>query len=378
MVSLGEEDAATMFVCDSKTGVWSRSKILIGGAVTRSIELWQRKMYDDTLTQRQKDRVFSWSRSTRSELGRSHLQGSLPAALSIIQSEGKLTDLMEKGLVVCREEELNAEMRYIGTPNGVVDLEDGFLLTPVEAKKKLVTKSTRVEYKPMIHLEENEHASDVRGLMFHLSQEESDWIEGYIGHALWGSPDGWAWLVGAASSGKTTLIEAIHSALGDYVFAIPRKMLKKQQFDQAHDEGLQMFMDGTRLAIASDILSNVDMESDLVKGLATGDINIGRRAHGRFEGQGKTVTASMVFAFNEGQTPRIEHTDSGFMRRLRVLRYPPLDPSIMKPKEYRDSFKTNMDIREHVLAWLIDCAMQHKTIPPTTPGWRFSHRGHAT
>ena len=83
---------------------------------------------------------------------------------------------------------------------------------------------------------------------------------------LWGSPDGWAWLVGAASSGKTTLIEAIHSALGDYVFAIPRKMLKKQQFDQAHDEGLQMFMDGTRLAIASDILSNVDMESDLGEG----------------------------------------------------------------------------------------------------------------
>ena len=186
MVSLGEEDAASLFVCDSKTGVWSRSKILIGGAVTRSIELWQRKMYDDTLTQRQKDRVFSWSRSTRSELGRSHLQGSLPAALSIIQSEGKLTSLMEKGLVVCREEELNAEMRYIGTPNGVVDLEDGFLLTPAEAKKKLVTKSTRVEYKPMIHLEENEHASDVRGLMFHLSQEESDWIEGYIGHALVG------------------------------------------------------------------------------------------------------------------------------------------------------------------------------------------------
>lgn len=367
LVSLGEDDESTLYVCDPKTGLWVYSKMMAGLAVNRSIEAWHRGMDKFDLGKIARDRVVAWGRTTSSERGRDALRSSLSTALAIIQSENRLDELKKKGLTVCHDEDLNADTRFLGALNGVVDLEDGKLLTPKQGRGKLITLSTGINYKPFIHLEESDHTEAVERLTFHLEAEEEEWIKGYLGHALWGKPEGWAWLVGAAESGKTTLIEAVHAALGDYATAIPSKMFKKQPLATAHDEGLQLFMGGIRIAIASDILSNVDLEADVIKRVATGDIDIGRRTHGRYEGRGDSFTASMILAFNEGQTPKIDHMDEGFRRRLRVLRYPRLDPSMKRPRSFRESFKNNTSLREHVLSWLIECAMRHKTIPESTP-----------
>ena len=249
----------------------------------------------------------------------------------------------------------------------MISLADGTLLTVAEGRSKLISKSTGCRYVQMAHVETSDAAGAVDLLLDHLQSAERDWIEGFLGHALWGSPDGWAWLIGPGASGKTTLLEAAQTALGEYAFTIPRKMLS-ERVQSDHSEGLHLFTSGARLAIASDILSDVDMESGLIKGLATGDLANERRAWGRIEGTGIEISASMILGFNEGHLPKIPFTDEGFMRRLRLLRYSPIPSSRLQPRSYRDSFKQVPAWREATLAWLVDCAMRHRTIPDDTPG----------
>ena len=371
MVALNEEGEAALRVCESETGLWRRSAVAKGVVIEQSMERWERYLlhpdHSPVLGSTQKARLKTWIGRSRSPLGHKAIEDSLSTALGVLESYDELDDLIKRGLLVCSESDVDAQKGYIGASNGVIDLADGTLLSAAEGRTKMIGKSAGCRYVQLAHVEITDAADAVQLLLGHLQIAERDWIEGFLGHAMWGSPDGWAWLVGPRSSGKTTLLEAAQTALGEYAFTIPRKMLS-ERVQSDHSEGMHLFTSGARLAVASDILSDVDMESGLIKGLATGDLSNERRAWGRIEGTGAEVSASMILGFNEGHLPKIPFTDEGFMRRLRLLRYSPIPASRKKPKSYRDSFKQIAAWREATLAWMVDCAMRHREIPDDTPG----------
>ena len=371
MVALNEEGEATLRVCEPETGLWRHSAVAKGVVIEQSMERWERRLlhpdHSPALGSTQKARLKTWIGRSRSPLGHKAIEESLSTALGVLESYEELGDLKKRGLLVCSENDVDAQKGYLGASNGVINLADGALLPAVEGRTKMISKSTRCRYVQMAHMETTDAADAVDLLLDHLQIAERAWIEGFLGHAMWGSPDGWAWLVGPRSSGKTTLLEAAQTALGEYAFTIPRKMLS-ERVQSDHSEGMHLFTSGARLAIASDILAEVDMESGLIKGLATGDLSNERRAWGRIEGTGTEVSASMILGFNEGNLPKIPFTDDGFMRRLRLLRYSPIPASRKKPKSYRDAFKQVPAWREATLAWLVDCAMKNREIPEDTPG----------
>ena len=373
MVSLNEEEEATLRVCNPDTGVWRRSEVHVGAVIEQSLERWERYLIspdrERELSQGNQTRLRTWIGRSRSPLGHKAIRNAVSAAVGILQEDPTWKKLVDRGLILCMESDVDAQMGYIGAPNGVVDLNSGKLMPPAEGRTKLVSLSTGTDYVFGAHQMGGEATEAVELLLDHLDMAERQWIEGYLGYAMRGSPDGWAWLVGPSGSGKTTLLEATQSALGEYAFTIPRKMLS-ERVQSDHSEGVHLFTSGARLAIASDILSDVDMESSLIKGLATGDIGNERRAWGLIEGTGKQVSASMILGFNEGSLPKIPFTDDGFMRRLRLLRYAPIPETVKKPKSYRDAFKTSKAHREAILAWLVDCARTHTELPADTPGGR--------
>lgn len=265
-------------------------------------------------------------------------------------------------VVECNDRALNADMRYIGAANGVIDLRTGELLIPAEGRAALVTMSTDTAYRAGKHLSDAEPL--IPALFERLPADVEAWLVAALGHAMRGYPDGWVWIVGESRSGKTTFLEAVHYALGEYSTFIPDGVLSEKE-GGSHDEGMQLFTAGTRIAVSSDILAGVRL-SDRVKGIATGDIQSIRRAHGRYSGRGDRMTATLVSTFNHGRLPRIRGEDAGFMSRLRVLEW---DNRIEDDRTMRARV-TEREFRESLLAWLVDAAVAAKGMPQSTKDGR--------
>ena len=72
------------------------------------------------------------------------VQQMLDAALKVMREEGEPC----RDVTTCRAEDLDADLRYLGTANGVVDLYTGDLLLRDQARTRLVTIKCPVEYHP--------------------------------------------------------------------------------------------------------------------------------------------------------------------------------------------------------------------------------------
>ena len=106
--------------------------------------------------------------------------------------------------------ELDANGRYLGCRNGVVDLKTGELLGCSDARKHLVTRSTEISY------DSEARCDAVDQLTSHLKTEVAEYLWEVLGRAIWGTPDKhFIFLLGPRDSGKTTLALAIRKALGE-------------------------------------------------------------------------------------------------------------------------------------------------------------------
>lgn len=373
MVATDEEGNARVLVCDTESGLWSNSAGAIGRVHETAIERWQRRFMAELpnlrLPGRRVREFWDWGRRARSPATRRAVLDQVATAVGILQMYDKLDKLKEAGLVVVQDTELDAQLRYMGTANGVIDLDSGKLLPPEEGRTKHVTLSTGIAFHNDAHVLGTDAAEAVTQLFAFMSSEEHEWLAGFLGHSLWGRPDGWAWLVGESRSGKTTLLEAIKNALGQYAFTIPRGILRYSRNPSSHSEGLHFFRSGARLAVAGDLMNRQDeLDSALIKQLATGDESTDRRINVGFESRGLRVTASMMLAFNHGKTPQIAWEDDASVVRLHTLFYPAIPPEERRGKNFQSLFKENQAVKEAMLARLVEYATVHRELPADIPG----------
>ena len=120
---------------------------------------------------------------------------------------------------------LNADKRYLGCANGILDLDTGNILPAEEAKGKFITRSTGIAYRP------DAQDTYIDQLLAHLGDEEKDYLLNAVGYAVRGNPGRvWYLLLGPTGSGKTTFLRAVAAALGKadaggYAFAHWPKVL---------------------------------------------------------------------------------------------------------------------------------------------------------
>ena len=350
MLAENDYGVITLYTMRSN-GVWREHDGDRAAHIKAAAAAWLEDLPNDmdiTLRRKARGRV----QSTLTARGWTDVEAVLSLAARELRAAGITT------VVECHDRDLNADMRYIGAANGVLDLRTGKLLIPAEGRAALVTMSTDTAYRAGKHLEDEEPL--IPALFERLPADVEAWLSGALGHAMRGYPDGWVWLVGESRSGKTTFLEAVHHALGEYSTFIPDGVLQEKD-GGSHDEGMQLFTSGTRIAVSSDILAGVRL-SDRVKGLATGDIQSIRRAHGRYSGRGDRMTATMVSSYNPGRLPRIRGEDAGFMSRLRVVGW---DNRIEEDNTLRARTRT-AGFRESLLAWLVDAAVAADGMPQST------------
>ena len=261
-----------------------------------------------------------------------------------------------KGLTECKATELDADRRYLGVANGVVDLCTAKMLEPAKARFRLVTLSTGIEYDP------NAKSDDVDLLTKHLSEEDRLWWWQVMGYALYGRPSRRIYvIVGPPGAGKSCVANALRSALGPYASEPADSALSESGSLGSHSTELSAFAAPTRVAVMDEAnFPRNRISPSLAKRLSGDSTFTYRKLH-----QDPTTveaTATLFLVCNPHSVPRMNLEDDALASRLRELPYPAV-PDDQKDPELPDRLRTN-EFRCAMLARLVSEASKLKPAYP--------------
>ena len=259
------------------------------------------------------------------------------------------------------DSDLDADTRFIGAQNGVIDLDTGRLLSHCAGRSKYVTRALPDDYDP------DARHPDIDRVLKRTDAYTLD----ALGFALRGRPSRrWYLLLGPPNGGKSVLLNAARSALGStsdggYGFALTPTALIRDRVSagNSHSAHLVDFPVG-RIATASDIPGDGRLDTSMIKAVTGMD---GMTA--RDVGQRSTGThlprATMFVSMNPTDVSRINMSDHALVDRLRVLDYAPIpaserDPGMLERVTWPGQ-------RQAMLAALVDAAARNSVPPPDTP-----------
>ena len=187
------------------TGIWQRSDAAAGLLLSDVSRDWSRRAIDNLPAGRAKTVVTYLKNNARV----SH-QKQVIAQVPLVRLRWQQDrDPDFHRLTVNSIEDLDADGRYLGCANGVMDLATGTLLTQHQARRVLVTRTTEINFRP--------HATHwaVEALLSHLDDETRECLLAVLGRMLWAQPNRvFIVIIGPTGGGKTTLLLAVHAALG--------------------------------------------------------------------------------------------------------------------------------------------------------------------
>ena len=298
------------------------------GQTSRWMKSIARLITADALAIADKDKRASALRHAK----RGESAGGVAGALTLAGTELEL---------VITPDDLDADPFLLNCQNGIVDLRTGEIGNHDPAL--LLTKITGAAYQ-----------SGARGEAFEqfLSSVQPDesmraYLARLLGHTLEGRQVVHILPIfhGEGSNGKSTLVNAAMSALGDYADAADPGLLTARGYD-AHPTGVADLY-GLRLAILHETDSGRRLAEGTVKRLTGGDRIKARRMREDFWHFDPTHT----FVVLTNHRPVVGGTDEGLWRRLRLVPW----PVVIRPEERDEELSAKLMLElDAVLTWLVD------------------------
>jgi putative DNA primase/helicase len=234
---------------------------------------------------------------------------------------GALTLAGTENEVVVTPDDLDADPFLLNCPNGTLDLRTGELREHDPAD--LITKVTAGAYDPAAN-------GPVFGeFLARVQPDEAmrDYLARLVGHGLVGQVVEHLLQIhcGEGANGKSTFINSITAALGDYAAPADPELLTARTFD-AHPTGVADLF-GLRLAILHEADKGRRLAEGTVKRLTGGDRIKARRMREDFW----SFEPSHTFVMLTNHKPVITGTDEGIWRRIRLIPW-----EVVIPPEERD------------------------------------------
>jgi putative DNA primase/helicase len=254
--------------------------------------------------------------------------------------KGALTLASTEPEIALAPNDLDTDPYLLNCPNGILDLRTG-QLRPHDPKA-LLTKMTGASYDPQ-----------APGPMFFKFLERiqpdaamREFLARLLGHSVDGTVAAHILPIfyGDGANGKSTLIDAVMKALGDYADAADPDLLKARRFD-AHPTGVAD-LHGLRLALLHESDAGHRLAEGTVKRLTGGDRIKARKMHQDFW----SFEPSHTFLMLTNHKPVVSGTDEGIWRRLYLIPF-----EVVIPPEERDDelgAKLNQESAA-ILSWLI-------------------------
>ena len=262
-------------------------------------------------------------------------------------------------LTVADITEIDSDTRYLGAPNGVIDLQTARILPPAEGAATLTTMSIPDNYLP------SAVSKDIDQMLGRLPPEDVGWLLAALGYALRGWPSRRIYLLlGKAGGGKSTLAAALKAALGtDYCRELADGTLTQNRSsgDGAPRPELGI-LTSSRIAIVEEPGGSLSVP--VIKKVTGDGAAVWRPLYSN-EIMERRITATIIMASNPESMPAIDMLDSGVRERFRVLPYAPI------PDGERDAALrwrvVERPARQALVAMLVKTAAQTTRPPEDIP-----------
>ena len=201
-----------------------------------------------------------------------HIEHQMLAVMYDLEGHGLQHDAQ-----VVESSEVDHDLGVAGTPGGVLDLHTGEILTPADARKKLVKSRIPDLFNP---LAQHEWVDDTLPPLdeCHRAMDEGDPWPLYraevLAYCMTNPPRRQMMLeLCAAGSGKSTFVNALQRGWGPYVMSIRSVALmepdRREAGSQSHNGDLRHLMAPARLAFAQEWAGAANIQ--LLKAVSGGD-----------------------------------------------------------------------------------------------------------
>lgn len=241
--------------------------------------------------------------------------------------------------------DLDAHEALLNCANGVLDLRTGHL-GPHDPTLRL-TKTTGIAYVP-------DATHDDWGIKALAALPDTDtvaYLQRYLGAAATGERDRGGPILfqqGDGANGKTTVMETVMHALGEYAVQLPDKLLGGQ--GNEHDTQW-MTLQGARLACVEELPEGHQLPVAKIKKLADTSTITGRLIGRDYV----TFPATHSLIVNTNYRPRVTETDHGTWRRNVMIEYGHTFSGPTKDNTLKRRLRQRAQA-EAVLAWIAEGA----------------------
>ena len=252
--------------------------------------------------------------------------------------------------------DIDGDTRYLGAPNGVVDLGTGVLLTGRRASSTLVCRRLPDPYDP------DASHTDVDRLVAGSSPGDRDTLVGALGAALLGTPGGRVHLVtGGGQDGGAGLLAVVLAALGPgYASALPEGVLTGSNRGPSQTS----VNAAPRLLVGRAAAAGGGIDIDMGTNLTISDAILSRTFQVRPEAGRPVPTVFLAVSsdlLEHGAVP-----DAALLSQIRVLRH---TATVGADSTLRDRMGDDPHVRQAMVAMLVRaCAAGPGPTPAPTLG----------
>lgn len=341
----------------AENGVWQRGDVILRGWMGElADELRIKAVVHDKLDGSPLNSVLQRIRRLAEPDTLKPIREQAATALQRLIHRGELSP---GDVTTCLDTDLDADMRYLGTPTGVVDLHTATRLSPAEGRHHLVTLQTPVAFEP-----EATH-EDVDRLFGHLPEVLQKWFWDVMGYHLLGYPSRRFYVVeGPKGGGKSTLANALEAVLGSYASRPQDTALEAPRASAGLSPEIEKLTTPRRFALFVELTIR-KVSGPQMKRFCGDDSQTLRKPY-KDEITAR-LTATMLLFCNPGSVPHLRLQDDAMADRLQVLPYPSI------PVESRDPLftrrvQTDEKFKQAFLARLVAAAArQEPGVPPEPP-----------
>ena len=342
-------------------GIWRAHDARMSSAMVKTAKDWEGEAFT-AATREDALQVRKWALRSASPTGQADCLKMIGGAYMELERLGQ----MPNGLTACNIKDLNKDRDCMGTPNGVLDVRTGLLLSPAEGRRRFITKMIPDPY----DAKAKHWAVDLLSNRF--QEGERDWVWQALGAALRGYCQKRLYVLkGDSDAGKTVVIDAILYTLGvsEYASKLPANAFVGGGWESKDKPEPSKFYlaNGIRACIMDEPVYGRGRQMDWV---TLRDVTGSKAGTARLLRENPVelvFTATMFWAMNEyPQLPYGKAEAGAVETRLRVLRMETI-PKAQQDPRLEDVFELEPKARQAFFARMVRYSVANGRRPADIP-----------